>query len=92
MRLKLSIEDGIQNYGNDLEKIVFLHYPPIIQSNVLKNESTVFMQILKEYNIKRCYYGHLHGKSIESAVNGFYNDIELKLISSDGVDFKLEKI
>ena len=91
-RLKLSIEDGIQKYGNDLEKIAFLHYPPIIQSNISKNESTVFMQILKEYNIKRCYYGHLHGKSIKNAINGFYNEIELKLISSDGVNFKLEKI
>ena len=50
------------------------------------------MQILKEYNIKRCYYGHLHGKSIKNAINGFYNEIELKLISSDGVNFKLEKI
>lgn len=81
-RLKLSIEDGITKFGKDKEIIVFLHYPPI----------TPFIQILKEYNIKRCYYGHLHGNSIKDAVNGNMDGIELKLISSDAVDFKLQLV
>ena len=91
-RLKLSIEDGLKKYGNEKEIIAFLHYPPIIQNNIIKNETTPFMQILKEYKIKKCYYGHLHGLSIKDAVNGFVDEIELQLISADGVDFKLLKI
>ena len=88
-RLKLSIDEAISKYGNDKEIIACLHYPPIMQANILKNETTPFMEVLKEYNIKRCYYGHLHGDSIKNAVEGLVDEIELKLVSSDGVDFKL---
>lgn len=91
-RLKISIEDGISKYGTDKEIIVFLHYPPITQSNIIKNEITPFMEVLKEYKIKKCYYGHLHGLAIKDAVNGNKDEIDLKLISADGVDFKLQKI
>ena len=91
-RLKISIEDGISKYGTDKEIIVFLHYPPITQSNIIKNEITPFMEVLKEYKIKKCYYGHLHGLAIKDAVNGNKDEIDLKLISADGVDFKLQKM
>ena len=91
-RLKLSIQDGIKKFGENKEIIAFLHYPPIIQNNILKNATTPFIQILKEYGIKKCYYGHLHGPSIKDAVNGNIEEIDLKLISCDSVDFKLTKI
>lgn len=91
-RLKLSIEDGIAKYGNNKEIIVFFHYPPITQANIIKNEITPFLNILIDYNIKECYYGHLHGNSIKDAVQGNIHDIDLQLISADGVDFKLKKI
>lgn len=92
MRLKMSIEQGIKLYGEDKEVIVFMHYPPITNINVLKNETTDFMKIMMDYNIKRCFYGHLHGNSIKDAVEENINGIELKLISSDGLDFKLFQI
>ena len=91
-RLKISIEDGISKFGKDKEIIAFLHYPPITISNLNQYEQRPFIQILKEYNIKKCYYGHLHGPAIKDAVNGNIDEIELKLISCDGVDFKLQKI
>ena len=92
MRLKMSIEQGIKLYGEDKEIIVFMHYPPITNINVLKNETTDFMKIMMDYNIKRCFYGHLHGNSIKDAVEENINGIELKLVSSDGLDFKLFQI
>ena len=88
-RLKISIDEAIAKYGNNKEIIVCLHYPPIMQANVFKNETTPFMEVLKEYGIKRCYYGHLYGDSIKNAVEGLVDGVELKLISADGVDFKL---
>lgn len=91
-RLKLSIENAISIYGKDKEIIACLHYPPITQANIIRNETTPFMEVLKEYNIKKCYYGHLHGDSIKNAVEGNIDGIELKLISADGVDFKLTLI
>lgn len=91
-RLKLSIEDGIKKYGKDKEIICCMHYPPITEINILKHESTKFINIMKDYGVKRCYYGHLHSMSIQDAVQGNTYGINLKLISADGVDFKLQMV
>ena len=58
-----------------------------IDESILNNE-----ELMKKYNVKRCYYGHLHGNSIYDAVEGKIQGIELKLVSADGLDFKLIKI
>ena len=71
-RLELSIQDGINKYGNEKEIIVFMHYPPILKYNIENNEITDFIKVLKKYNIKRCYYGHLHSTSINDAAQGEY--------------------
>ena len=92
LRLELSIKDGIKNFGEDKEIIVFMHYPPIIKSNLLNNKLSGFVKIMKEYNVKRCYYGHLHSNSIRDAVEGEHFGIEFKLVSADGLDFKLYKV
>ena len=84
-RLELSIQDGL---GKNKEIIVFMHYPPIVKQNI----DTEFMKILKKYDIKKCYYAHLHSKSIEDAVEGVIQGIEFKLVSADALDFKLLKI
>ena len=91
-RLKLSIENAIQNYGNDKEMIVFFHYPPITKSIIHQNETTEFVKLLSKYNIKRCYYGHLHGNSHNDAVMGNIRGIEYKLISADFLNFELVEI
>lgn len=87
-RLELSIKDGISKNGEDKEIIAFLHYPPVTQRYM----DTDYIKLMKKYNIKRCFYGHLHASSIQDAVEGNVNGIELKLVSSDGLDFKLYKV
>lgn len=88
IRLQLAIEDGIKKYGDDKEIIVFMHYPPISNTN----KKSEFLKILKQYNIKRCYYGHLHGKSHQDAVEGIVDGIEFKLISADYLNFDVIKV
>lgn len=78
-RLKLSL-DSIKS---DKEKVVFLHYPPLYQEQKAQH----ILDILKKYNIKRVYYGHLHGKTVNYAFNGEYDGIKYKLISADRLDF-----
>ena len=79
-RLKLSLD----SVDNDKETIVFLHYPPIYGT---QNCQEIF-EILHNYNIQKCYYGHLHGqKIIKYSYNGDYEGIKLKLISTDSVSF-----
>ena len=91
-RLELSIKSGIENYGTDKEIIVFMHYPPIIKQTIQKNEMNEFIKTLKKYNIKRCYYGHLHSTSIKDAVEGEHFGIDFKLVSADSLQFNLLKI
>ena len=91
-RLELSIQDGIKKFGEDLEKIVFMHYPPINKNDVVRNEKNDFLKTMEKYNIHRCYYGHLHGQSHKDAVEGKIDNIQFKLISADYLKFDLIKI
>ena len=93
-RLELSLQNAIEAYGDEKEIIAIMHYPPISNSS-MKNEYTYeskFLDVMKEYNVKRCYYGHLHGASHKDAIEGTIEGIEFKLISGDYLDFKLHKI
>ena len=93
-RLELSIKSAINLYGDNKEIICIMHYPPISR-NYMKNEylyDSKFLEIMKKYRIKRCFYGHLHGKSHKEAIEGNVEGIEFKLISSDYLGFKLYKI
>lgn len=87
-RLELSIKDGVSKYGEDKEVIVFMHYPPVTQ----KYMNTDYIKLMNKYNIKRCFYGHLHANSIQDAVEGNVDGIEIKLVSSDSLNFRLHKI
>ncbi len=78
------LEASISSCGDtDLEKIVFMHYPPIF-GNIRCED---IMDILHRYNIKRVYYGHIHGPAHSLAVNGEHEGIEFRLISCDYTDF-----
>ena len=92
LRLELSIKDGIEKYGEDKEIIAFMHYPPIIKSDLINNEISGFIKVMKKYNINKCFYGHLHSNSMREAVEGEYYGINFKLVSADGLDFKLYEI
>ncbi len=83
-RLKLSLNSV---GDNDKEKIVFLHYPPIND----KNENSLFVDTLKEYRIKKVYYGHIH-TSFSNVLVGEKDGIEYNLVSCDYLDFKLKKV
>lgn len=87
-RLELSIKDGISKYGENKEIIAFMHYPPVTKNNI----NTEYIKIMKKYNIKKCFYGHLHANSIQEAIEEDIQGIQLKLVSADGLDFKLLKI
>ncbi len=66
-----------------LEPVVFLHYPPITQNMVCEE----IYNVLLETEIKRCYYGHLHGPSMTRSINSVRDGIEFALISCDFLAF-----
>ncbi|MDE7138067.1 MAG: metallophosphoesterase, partial [Ruminococcus sp.] len=55
-RLETSIKSAL---SENLEPVVFMHYPPIFATNFNYD----ILEILYRYNIKDCYYGHVHGRS-----------------------------
>ena len=97
-RLELSLKQAKEiqekRLQEDIEKeiIVFMHYPPITNNQIEANEATSFVRVMKEYGVNRCYYGHLHGIAIKEAVEREYLGIKFKLVSADGLDFKLLRI
>jgi predicted phosphohydrolase len=91
-RLELSIKDGIKKYGDDKEIICMMHYPPITKNMIDANVKSNYLELLKKYSIKTLIYGHLHAESHKEAVEGNVDGIELKLISSDYLNFDPYKL
>lgn len=88
-RLELSLKDA---KNKNKEIVVCMHYPPI-SKNYLENEfERKILYLLKEYNVKKCIYGHLHGTSHSQAIIGIKEGIEFSLVSADYLDFKLLKL
>jgi len=82
-RLKTSLQQAKN------EPVVFLHYPPLF--GALRCEP--ILDLLKEFGVKECYYGHLHGPGATSlAVEGEQEGIRFRLIAADKLDFTPLKI
>lgn len=64
------------------EILVYLHFPPVFKSFVCRE----FVDTLKRYNIKNCYFGHIHGQYNVPRTTEF-EGIRFTLISSDFLDF-----
>lgn len=85
-RLETSIASA-ENAG--LEPLVFLHYPPLYGSEYNPD----LLEVMYRHNIKRCWYGHIHGrKGHQNAVNGERDGIVFQLVSADYVQFCPVKI
>lgn len=66
-----------------LEPVAFLHYPPVYSGN----ECSELMEVLLRHRIRRCFYGHLHGRAAASAFQGEYRGIRMRLVSADRLHF-----
>lgn len=78
MRLRASLDAA-----PDVEKLVFLHYPPITKTYRCEE----ILSVLREYRVRRCFYGHLHAKACSVAYNGWADGTEFRLISADYLHF-----
>ncbi len=77
IRLDISLKSA------NKEPIVFLHYPPVTSGT----ECSGIIEILTNHGVKECYYGHLHGKSLENAFKGEKYGIHFIPISADRLGF-----
>ena len=83
----LRLEASLKAAG-DMPKYVFLHYPPRYKGYTC-NE---ILDLLEKYQVRRCFYGHLHGASHKLAMEGLWDGIEYRLLSADYLGFMPYKV
>ena len=94
IRLRLSLDSAValqkkhlNESGEKLPILVFLHFPPVWCDVVMQE----FVDVLSEYGIEECYFGHIH--SAYSLPGRFtYQNIKFTLTSSDFLSFYPLKI
>ena len=65
------------------EVIVFLHYPPISATQ----KCDEILNVILENDIKRCYFGHLHGFVPPENASLEYEGVKFSLVSADKLNF-----
>ena len=81
------LEASLKSAGN-LQKMVFLHYPPRYKGY----ECPEILNLLKEYDVRYCFYGHLHGASHGLALEGLWDGVEYHLVAADRLEFVPYKV
>jgi len=84
MRLELSLKAAavLKEANPEKEILVFMHFPPYWS----QKESTGIINLLREYGVKRIFYGHIHGNyTLEPSF--VYKDIQMNIISADYLEF-----
>ena len=79
-RLRMSLEAGRKT---GLEPVAFLHYPPLYAGT----ECPEILDVLREYGVRECYYGHIHGRAASGAFQGVRYGIRFRMVSGDQTGF-----
>lgn len=78
-RLETSIKAALDT---GLKPVVFTHYPPVYGDWVCDE----IFEVIKKYDIKTVYHGHIHGSGFHNAKSSF-EGVQFKLLSADCVNF-----
>ena len=85
IRLRLGLDQAVklrERSGKNLPILVFLHFPPVWNGVVCRE----IIDVLQEYRIQTCYFGHIHGAISAPRVTE-YEGIKLILCSADALQF-----
>ena len=83
IRLEASLKAAGQT-----QKLVFLHYPPRYKGYTCRE----ILDLLEKYQVRQCFYGHLHGGSHKLAMEGLWDGVEYRLLSADYIGFQPYKV
>ena len=83
-RLETSLKEAVkmQETAPEKEILVFMHFPPFWNGKA----SDGLIEILKNYGIKKVFFGHIHGNYTVSPTFE-YDGIEMQLVSADYLQF-----
>ena len=79
----LRLEASLKAAG-ERQKLVFLHYPPRYKGYTCPE----ILELLERYEVRRCFYGHLHGGSHKLAMEGLWDAVEFRLVAADYLAFR----
>ena len=85
-RIRASLQDA-QRFGEQ-EKVLFLHYPPVFMQDSIPE----FFEVLNQYGVRPCYYGHIHSQGCRFAFQGEWCGVQLEMVSADYLRFMPKKI
>ena len=80
-RMEMSLERALKLRPERL--VVMCHFPPLGEGGA----ETPLSSLLTRYPVDDVVYGHLHGASLRSAVNGFFHGMRFHCVSCDGLQF-----
>ena len=86
LRPRMSLEAARKMAGGR-PIVAMMHYPPLLPEHA--RTGTAFTQILSEFGVARCVYGHLHGQSVQRGYRGVYNGVQYDLVSCDALGFQV---
>ena len=78
LRLEMGLKEAKAMGKEDI--IAVLHYPPTND----RFKASEFTELMREYKVKTCIYGHLHGKEAFSrGISGEFQNVDYNLVSLD---------
>lgn len=83
----IRLETSLKAAG-DRQKLCFLHYPPRYRGYTCPE----ILELLRQYGVRLCCYGHLHGESFRLAQEGLWDTTEFRLLSADYLNFRPARI
>lgn len=87
LRVRASLDAALSAGLTDL--VLALHYPPFYQAG----EASPFVDLIAEYGVRHCVFGHIHGEEGASTVfQGERDGCVYRLVSCDTNDFTPVKI
>lgn len=78
------LEMALQHAQKQSKRIwVMIHYPPTGQ----QFQRTGFVELLEQYQVEVCVYGHLHADGHRHAIEGDWNGVNYHLVAGDYLGF-----
>lgn len=65
-----------------------MHYPPVFMQDSIPE----FFEVMNQYGVRRCYYGHIHSQGCRFAFQGEWCGVQLEMVSADYLRFMPKKI
>ena len=87
-REMIRLDLSLSNFKMGYESIVMIHYPPFNRDG----NPNEFHDIMKDYGVKKCIYGHLHAEGLAQVREGIIDGIEYFCTSADYLSFEAKQI